>query len=152
MTKYLLDTNIVLRFANPSDLRHDLVTQAVAILLERSDECYLVAQVLIELWFVATRPLEVNGLGWSPTQTNDVIEQLLDRLPILEETSGIFPTWRNLVTRNQVKGKRTHDTRIVAAMLTNSISHILTLNPKDFKSFSEIITVSPQKIIDSTMR
>lgn len=38
MTKYLLDTNIVLRFANPSDLQHDLVTQAVPILLEQSSE------------------------------------------------------------------------------------------------------------------
>lgn len=38
MTKYLLDTNIILRFVNPSDKQHGLVTEAVAILLEQSDE------------------------------------------------------------------------------------------------------------------
>ena len=49
MTKYLLDTNVILRFANPSDEQHDLATEAVATLLEQSVECYLTAQVLIEL-------------------------------------------------------------------------------------------------------
>jgi hypothetical protein len=36
MTKYLLDTNIVLRFSNPSDEHHGLVTESVAVLLMRA--------------------------------------------------------------------------------------------------------------------
>jgi predicted nucleic acid-binding protein len=64
MTKYLLDTNIVLRFSNPSDAQHDLATDAVATLLMQADECYLTAQVLVELWVVATCPVDVTGLGW----------------------------------------------------------------------------------------
>lgn len=149
MRKYLLDTNVILRFANPSDRQNNLVTEAVAILLEGSDECYLTAQVLIELWVVASRPVEVNGLGWSTEQTHSVIEQLLERFPLVEETLHIFPTWLSLVTDNRVKGKRTHDARIIAVMLTDKISHILTLNPNDFKGFSEITTVRPQEIVDS---
>ncbi|AFY76708.1 putative nucleic acid-binding protein, contains PIN domain [Pleurocapsa sp. PCC 7327] len=118
MTKYLLDTNVILRFTNPSDDQHNLTTEAVATLLERSDECYLTAQVLIELWVVATRPVDVNGLGWTVEQTTNVIEELLDRFPVAEETSQIFPAWLNLVTKNQVKGKHTYDARIVAVMLS----------------------------------
>ena len=152
MTTYLLDTNVILRFANPSDKQNHLVTEAVAILLRRSDECYLTAQVLIELWVVATRPVEVNGLGWSTKQTHSVIEQLLERFPLIEDTLHIFPTWLSLVTENEVKGKRTHDVRIVAVMLTHKISHVLTLNPNDFKNFSEITTVRPQEIINSVNR
>jgi hypothetical protein len=34
-------------------------------LLTQGDECFLTAQVLVELWVVATRPVEVNGLGWA---------------------------------------------------------------------------------------
>ncbi len=79
MTKHLLNTNVILRFTNPSDRQYDLVTEAIAILLEQSNECYLTSQVLIELWVVATRAVEVNGLGWSNTQTNNIINQLLDR-------------------------------------------------------------------------
>ena len=152
MTKYLLDTNVILRFANLSDNQNDLATEAVATLLEQSDECYLTAQVLIELWVVATRPVEVNGLGWSGVQTSKVVGQLLDRFPLLEETSQIFPAWLNLVTKYQVKGKRTHDARIVAVMLAGKITHILTLNPNDFKGLSEIITVHPQEIVNPTSK
>ena len=150
MTKYLLDTNVILRFANPSDKQHHLTTEAIATLLEQSDECFLTAQVLIELWVVATRPVDVNGLGWSTKQASNIIEQLLDRFPIVEETSPIFSAWLNLVTQNQIKGKRTHDALIVAVMLVYEISRILTFNPSDFKGLSEIITVHPQEILNST--
>lgn len=149
MTKYLLDTNVILRFVNQTDRQHNLVTDAVATLLEQSDECYLTAQVLIELWVVATRPVDVNGLGLSTEQVSNVVEQLLDRFPIVEETSQIFPTWLNIVANNQIKGKRTHDARIVAVMFAHRIIHILTLNPNDFKGLSEIITVHPQEIVNS---
>lgn len=147
MTKYLLDTNIVLRFSNPSDSQHELATAAVSTLLMQSDECYLTAQVLVELWVVATRPANVNGLGWSVKQTRHVIDQLLDRFPMAEEASQIFPTWLNLATANQVVGKRTHDVRIIAVMLTCEISHVLTLNPDDFLDIPGIIVVHPQDIV-----
>ena len=87
MTKYLLDTNVVLRFSNPADSQYDLATEAVATLLLQGNECYLTAQVLIELWVVATRPMDVNGLGWSVEQTHNLIEQLLNRFPMADETS-----------------------------------------------------------------
>ncbi len=148
MTKYLLDTNILLRFSNPSDIQHGLAIDAVSILLKQGDECYLTAQVLIELWVVATRPTDVNGLGWSIAQTRDVIDQLLERFPLLNETSQIFPNWLALVTENQIKGKRTHDSRIVAVMMAFNISCILTLNPRDFSGISGITTVHPQEILD----
>lgn len=116
MTKYLLDTNVVLRFSNPSDEQHGLVTEAVATMLSQADECYLTAQVLIELWVVATRPSDVNGLGWSVERTRSIIDQLLERFPLIEDLPEIFTNWLNLVTANQIKGNRTHDARIVAVM------------------------------------
>ena len=152
MTKYLLDTNVVLRFSNPSDFQHDLATEAVATLLSQGNECYLTAQVLIELWVVATRPIDVNGLGWSVEQTHDVIEQLLNRFPMANETSQIFPSWFALVTDNQIQGKRTHDIRIVAVMLTSDINHILTLNPDDFSGVSDISIVHPQQVLEEATK
>jgi len=84
----------------------------------------LTAQVLVELWVVATRPIAVNGLGWTGEQTRSTIDQLLNRFPLLEESSQIFPNWLDLVTTRKVKGKRTHDARIVAVMLTHEITHL----------------------------
>lgn len=150
MTKYLLDTNVVLRLSNPSDRQHELVTEAVANLLTQEDECYLTAQVLVELWVVATRPTDVNGLGWSVEQTRNIIDQLLYRFPVAEEVLQIFPIWLNLVTDNQIKGKRAHDARIIAIMLVSDISHILTLNPNDFSGISNITIVHPREIIESS--
>jgi predicted nucleic acid-binding protein len=48
MTRYLLDTNVVMRFCNPSDEQHQLATDAISHLLMQSDECLLVTQVIIE--------------------------------------------------------------------------------------------------------
>lgn len=121
-------------------------------MLSQGNKCYLTAQFLIELWVVATRPIDVNGLGWSVEQTHDVIEQLLNRFPMANETSQIFPSWFALVTDNQIKGKRTHDIRIVAVMLTSDINHILTLNPDDFSGVSDISIVHPQQVLEEATK
>jgi predicted nucleic acid-binding protein len=83
MTKYLLDTNVVLRLCNPSDIQHSLATDSISCLLTQGDECFLTPQVLVELWVVATRPVEVNGLGWAVNQVRSTIDQLLNRFPLL---------------------------------------------------------------------
>lgn len=146
MTRYLLDTNVIMRFCNPNDVHHDLATNAISCLLTQEDECYITAQVLVEFWVVATRPVEVNGLGWTVEQTRSTIDQLLDRFQLLEESSQIFPTWLGVVTANKVMGKRTHDARIIAVMLAHGITHILTFNPSDFRLMPDIIIVRPQEL------
>lgn len=147
MTRYLLDTNVVLRFCNPCDVKHRIATDAISCLLTQGDECLLTAQVLIEFWVVATRPVEVNGLGWTVEQTRSTIDQLLSRFPLIEECSQIFPNWLNLVTISKVRGKRTHDAHIVAAMLAHGITHLLTFNPNDFITTPSITVVQPQELI-----
>ncbi|MFN5872239.1 MAG: hypothetical protein ACK52E_05530 [Aphanizomenon sp.] len=39
MTRYILDTNVVMRFCNPSDIQHHLATEAISRLLAQGDEC-----------------------------------------------------------------------------------------------------------------
>lgn len=149
MTRYLLDTNVVMRFCNSSDVQFPVAVNAISRLLAQEDECLLTAQVLVEFWVVATRPIEVNGLGWTIEQTRSTIDQLLDRFPLLEETSQIFPNWLNLVTNGKVMGKRTHDARIIAAMRAHEVTHLLTFNPSDFKITSGITIVHPTEIRES---
>jgi predicted nucleic acid-binding protein len=148
VTTYLLDTNIILRFSNPSDGQHELVTDAVAAILEQGDECYLAPQILIEMWVVATRPTDVNGLGWSTTYTRNVIDQLMQRFPVAEEVPQLFLTWLDIVSAHKILGKRTHDARIAAIMKTSAVSHILTLNLDDFSTIPDITVVHPQNIVN----
>jgi predicted nucleic acid-binding protein len=147
MTKYLLDTNVILRFCNPSDQQNHLATEAIFCLLNRGDECFIATQVLIELWVVATRPVEVNGLGWTTEKTRNTIDQLIIRFPLLEESLQIFPHWLDLVTTHKIMGKRTHDARLIAAMFANGVTHLLTFNPTDFSITSSITVVHPQQLV-----
>ena len=147
MTRYLVDTNVILRFCNPSDVQHHIATEAIFCLLNQADECCLTAQVLIELWVVATRPVEVNGLGWTTEKTRNIIDELLNRFPLLEESPQILPNWLDLVTTGKVMGKRTHDTRLIAVMLAHGITHLLTFNPSDFAVLSSITVVRPQELV-----
>ncbi len=147
MTRYIIDTNVVMRFCNPSDVQHHLATDAISRLLTQGDECFLTAQILVEFWAVATRPVEVNGLGWSVETTRKTIDQVLRRFPLLKDSEDIFPNWLNLVTINKVMGKRTHDVRIVAVMLAYQVTHILTFNPSDFLLTTSIVVVRPQELL-----
>lgn len=146
MTKYLLNTNIILRLFDSSNEQHRIATDAISHLLTKGHDCLLIPQVLIEFWAVATRPVEVNGFGWTIEQTRNVLNQLIDRFPLLEDSPQIFLNWLDLVTTRNVKGKRTHDARIVAIMLTHEITHLLTFNVDDFTSMTKVIVVRPQDL------
>jgi predicted nucleic acid-binding protein len=149
MAMYLLDTNILLRGGDPGSPLQSLTDASVTQLLRMGDQLYVTSQNMIEFWVVATRPTEVNGLGWSVARTRTEIEQILNQFPLLEETSQVFPYWFNLVTTYQFQGKRVHDARLVAVMLAHGITHLLTLNPDDFKGINEISVVHPQAIAPS---
>jgi predicted nucleic acid-binding protein len=147
MALYLLDTNVVLRLANADDVQHEMVSEAVSRILAQEQECCLVAQVLIEFWVVSTRPVEVNGLGWTAPYSEESIAQLLNRFPLLEDRPEIFTLWQQLVATNNIVGKRAHDVRITAAMLTHGITHLLTFNTQDFIQVPGITVAAPQSVM-----
>jgi predicted nucleic acid-binding protein len=91
VTKYLLDTNILLRASDRTSPRYDLAVNSVASLIAQGHKCVITPQVLIEFWVVATRPIDVNGLGWSVERTESKINQLISQFTLVEETEAIFP-------------------------------------------------------------
>lgn len=147
MTDYLLDTNILLRASVPQSDQYALADRAVYRLLEEGHQCLLTAQVLIEFWVVATRPVDANGFGWTPQRTKAQIDQFLSQFTLLKEPPGLFSFWLELVSNHNIKGKRSHDIRILALMKAHVISHILTFNPSDFIPINGIIIVHPQEVI-----
>ena len=52
----------------------------------------------------------------------------------------------SLVTLYGVSGKKTHDTKLVAAMIVHGVTHVLTYNVDDFTRFSEISTIHPDSL------
>jgi predicted nucleic acid-binding protein len=146
MTRYLLDTNVLLRFTDSQSSEYNLTSNAISEILLRGGQCFITSQVIIEFWVVATRPANVNGLGWTIEQTTQAVQMLINQFDLLEETQDVFSIWLNLVTTYNISGKRTHDIRLLAVMLAHNISHILTLNPKDFIAIPGINIIHPQNI------
>ena len=143
---YLVDTNILLRSVQPSHPMHADAAGAVGKLSAQGEQLLIVPQNLIEFWAVATRPTESNGLGLSVDGAARELVRLKSLFPLLHDTAAIFPEWEGLVSRHQVKGKEAHDARIVAAMLTHKVTHLLTFNTDDFKRYSQITAVNPRDV------
>ncbi len=146
MTHYLLDTNILLRSRDIASPDYNLVERTIRALISNNHRCFITSQVLIEFWVVATRSVAVNGLGWTPEETERAVQMLINQFEWLEETPDIFRLWFSLATTPKISGKRTHDLRIEAVVLAHNISHILTLNPKDFVPVEGITIIHPNSI------
>lgn len=140
---YLVDTNVLLRLVQKNhpmrpDARRTLIT-----LRKQGEELCIIPQNVIEFYAVATRLLADNGLGLTVSEAAREIRKLKRIFNLLPDSPIIFTEWEQLVAQYQVMGKQAHDTRLVAAMKTHGISHILTFNTKDFKRFNAITVVSP---------
>lgn len=92
-------------------------------------------QCVYEFWVVATRPVVNNGLGKSPAEANELLEQILNTFQQYDDPPGIVDQWRRLCVAYQIVGKRAHDARLVAYMRRHGIAELLTLNSEDFRSF-----------------
>ena len=145
--RILLDTNFLLRLADKEHAMHDVATTAAAVLNKHVCEGVLVPQVIYEYWAVATRPITVNGLGMDTVVVDGAISKWLAVYSLLRDERRIFGIWRELVNAHGVKGKKSHDARLVAAMLRHRIPNILTFNGPDFVRFANINIYSPEDVI-----
>jgi predicted nucleic acid-binding protein len=147
---YLLDTNILLRTLVTNDPNYQITQEAIASLRKSREKLFIAPQNLIELWNVATRPADKNGLGLSPSEAAAEVASLKELFILLPDTEQIYSEWERLVKTYEVKGANVHDTRLVAFMLIHRLSHILTFNIKDFRRFSaEITPTTPKEIMQS---
>jgi predicted nucleic acid-binding protein len=146
MAHYLLDTNILLGLADLGGVERVKTDQTVLHLIERGHTCYLTAQVLIEFWSVATRPLEANGLGLDVATCDREVGRLLQLFSFLDEPPSIFNSWHRLVIEHNVSGRRVHDIRLLALMQDQKITHLLTLNSRDFPKVPGITVVEPSEV------
>ncbi|MCI0495485.1 type II toxin-antitoxin system VapC family toxin [candidate division KSB1 bacterium] len=129
---YLVDTNILLRFLHRADPRHLIVRAAVRKLRTNGHQLQATPQNYTEFWNVSTRPINRNGFGLTPLETESLL-RIAERLfPLLPDSTAIYPGWRRLVVDFGVSGVQVHDARLVAAMLVHNITHILTFNTQGF--------------------
>lgn len=145
---YLVDTNILLRFADRNHPLHPIIRTAVRKLRGNGHSLQVTSQNCVEFWNVATRPKDKNGFGLTPAEADRLL-RLIERLfPLLPDMPTLYSEWRRLVVTFSVSGVQVHDARLVAAMKSNAVMHILTFNTTDFVRYASegIVAVDPTTV------
>lgn len=143
----LIDTNILLRSAQPTHPLYPIAIHAVSTLLKRNETVFFCPQNIAEFWHVATRPTSANGLGFSPQETLREVESIEDLLTFLPDTPSIYPEWKRIVSAHGVQGIKVFDARLIAVANTYGVGNILTFNAGDFKRFSPVAILDPAAFV-----
>lgn len=142
----LVDTSVLIRALQPHHPLYIPADRAVRLLSEQGRELHIVAQNLIELWTVATRPVGENGLGMTSAAAANELNRIKSMFFLLPETPAIYPAWEALVIEHQVVGKPAHDARLVAAMQVHGLTAILTFDKTGFSRYPGIAVVRPEEV------
>ena len=102
---------------------------------------------IAEFWNVATRPAELNGLGFSHYEVLQEIGSIERLLTLLPDSPAIYPVWKQLVRDHSVQGIKVFDARLVAIMSVYAIDSILTFNVADFKRYGHISVLPPAALL-----
>jgi len=93
----LIDTNVLLRCAQPAHSHHSTAVAAVTQVRMRGYRPTIVPQVIYEYWVVATRSVTENGLGLSTAAADVDVGQIIDQFHLLRDERAVFDHWRRLV-------------------------------------------------------
>lgn len=144
--RILLVTNILIRNSAEDHPEFGALQTRLSSLLSLDHVLLVAPQSLYEFWSVATRPLGVNGMGLLPSEAATRIERIRQLFPVLPDPEDMLDTWLSICIEKRVRGKQTHDARLVAWMMGHGVTQLLTLNPGDLWRFSEIKCLSPADV------
>lgn len=139
--KVLVDTNVLLREIETASPMHVTAVSAINKLRSQGATLCLVSQNFYELW------VAVNGLGKSITEATATLTQLAATFTVLDDTPTVRKHWQQLVSTHAVSGKNAHDARLVAAMLAQGLTHLLTFNDADFRRFTAVSVITPAGVL-----
>lgn len=145
--RVLVDTNILLRSAQPNNPLCPQATRAVSKLIRQGDAVFFCSQNIAEFWNVATRPANLNGLGLSPEEAFQEVTSIEGSLTLLPDIPAIYAAWKEIVRDHRVQGVKVYDARLVATMNVYAVKSILTFNAADFKRYGTITALHPSSVV-----
>lgn len=144
--RYLVDSNVLLRWVKPNHRDYPLIVSATDSILRHDGVLCYTSQNVGEFWNACTRPLDRNGYGLTPQGTDRLARTFEERLRLLPDSLGVHEEWRRLLVAHNVSGVQVHDARLVAAMRVHSVECILTFNDKDFARYAGIEATHPRAV------
>ena len=142
-----VDTNVLLTATDDSRQLHSEAMQLLGDSVNQGLRLAVSGQVVREYLVVATRPIEVNGLGLSIQDAEANVNEFLHFLKLYDETEEVSRRLRQLAITHDLGGKRLHDANIVATMAVHGISTLLTQNGTDFAPFKDIAVMAIPDVI-----
>lgn len=148
----LVDTNVLLSATAPLRRLHHA---ALVVLNDWPNQGIVLAasgQIFREYLVVATRPLDVNGLGLGVEDALANVGAFRRRMRLLPESEESWDRLQTLVARYGCQGKQIHDANLVAAALASEVGKLVTANAGDFVRFSsevEVIDLGKEKLIEA---
>jgi predicted nucleic acid-binding protein len=140
-----VDTNVLLSATAPQRALHQAALTVLDDWPSQGTVLTVSVQVLREYLVVATRPVEVNGLGLTAEDALANVAAFRSRMRLLAENEQTWDRLRSLIATCGCGGKQIHDANIVATALTFGVTRLITANAGDFARFAadmEIIDLS----------
>lgn len=147
--RVFIDTNILLAATDASRTEHEEAIKIFNTIHHAGYHPILSGQVIREYLVVATRPLDVNGLGMNSGDAIHNLKEFQKRAVIYEELRSTAELLQHLIVKHQLKGKRIHDANIAAVMKTHGIKILLTQNKADFNCFEELHIFTIAELYDT---
>jgi predicted nucleic acid-binding protein len=118
----LVDTNVLVRRIHRVHPHYRPAREAISRLAHDGNRICVTSQNLFEIWAVATRQPDSNALGLAPNEAERLLTYVENAVFRLPDSDAVYAEWRRLVVAQGVSGKKTHDARLVAAMLVHGVN------------------------------
>ncbi|MGA1530247.1 MAG: type II toxin-antitoxin system VapC family toxin [Kiritimatiellia bacterium] len=140
--KVFVDTNVLLAATDTSREKH---AEAITFLdegLKGEIRLFVISQIIREYMVVATRPVEVNGLGLPLLDAVENVRKFKSFIQMLPDDDETAQELLSLISKHDLKGKRIHDANLVASMARHGLRILKTFNRADFEVFAERIVMA----------
>ena len=145
-TPYLVDSNVLLRWVKPDHRDYPAIVSAMDAVLRHDGVFCYTSQNVAEFWNACTRPVDRNGYGLPPKETDRLAQFFEEKLRLLPDNLAVHEEWRKLLVVHNVSGVHVHDARLVAAMRVHGVKRILTFNDKEFTRYTDIEAIHPRTV------
>jgi len=88
-TPYLVDSNVLLRWVKPDHSDFPAIASATDAILRRDGVLCYTSQNVAEFWNACTRPVDRNGYGLSPQDTDRRARLFEEKLQLLADSLAV---------------------------------------------------------------
>jgi predicted nucleic acid-binding protein len=140
--RVFVDTNVLVYANQGLAAFHERALRGLAALAGAGAELWVSRQILREYLSAVTRP-HGRGPALPVPLAVQRVRAFSTTFLVAEDGPAVTERLLDLVERFPTGGRQVHDANIVATMLIEGVSRLLTFNTADFRRFSPLIAIEP---------